>query len=580
MGRFLVGRRTNKPSAKKREVFLAFGKKVKIRVRIIGLFLLIVTAAITLAAGVTYSMGKSNLETMTKNQLNNSVRAVIDQVSLLSGAYNSKQFSDKLGYVLTAEQASFVEAGLDAKIYLVDSSGFEVNRSNVNAESSEKSDLPQEFISQALKKQKGNQYLDFRKRQYCISFGYLLEKDWIYAVAVSKDSYLQPVYKLQKAVVASGIVSLLMALLLSFLGTRGMIKTIINVNRAVAKADEGDLTVRAKVGGGGPELEGLANDFNIMISSFQEVLKEISDTIEDLNISGKQLTHVAEQTDEGFEHIHTITFTLAEGTENQKQHIRDIKESVDRIMETILHITDLVNGTTQKSGEMIGVAEEGMKSIRELESKMADIEEVSSNTVIQIKMLEDRSQVISAIANSIKSISQQTRLLSLNASIEAARAGEFGRGFAVVAEEIQKLAQSSAQSAFEVEKITQEINNDTRLVSEIAVRAKGISHEGAQLVNKTTDTFHSILNKVTETHEHIALISENSSTIKNNTEVFIGTLQEVTQILLETAAGSQEVAAEVENHKHLSSQVNTTAFQLLESATRLDHLKNRFKTSS
>lgn len=555
------------------------GKKVKIQVRIIGLFLMIVTAAITIAAGITYSMGKSSLEVMMQNQLNNSVRSVIDQISLLTGAYNSKQFSDKLSYVLTAEQAGFTEAGLDARIYLSASSGFEVDRSNINAESREKSGLPQELIQKALKDKKGYETLELDGKQYSLSYGYLLEKDWVYAVAVSKDSYLKPIYKLQKAVVASGIISIFIALLLSIAGTRGIIKTIIDLNQAVAKADQGDLTVRAKAGRGGPELESLANDFNIMLTSFQEVLKEISDTIVDLGISSRELSSVAEQTDEGFAHVHGITYKMAEGTEEQKQHIGNIKASTDCIMETLLNISSLIKSTIQKSSEMTQAAENGMQSIGELENKIADMESAASDTVAQIKLLEDRSQVIGMIANSIKGISQQTRLLSFNASIEAARAGELGKGFAIVAQEIQKLAQSSAQSALEVEKVIKEIQEDTRLVSEIAVRAKCVSHEGTELVDKTSTTITSIVGKVTQTHEYIASIAQSSSTISTNTEVFAGCVQEIAEILSVTAASSQEVAAEVENHKKRSGQVNTTAFRLLELATRLDQLKNRFKIS-
>ena len=120
-----------------------------------------------------------------------------------------------------------------------------MDRQNVNAESQKKSGLSQELIERALKNKQGTEDLDIEGKKYSISFGYILEKDWVYAVAISKESYLKPVYALQKAVIASGVISILIALLLSMIGTKGMIMTIMDLNRAVAKADQGDLTVRA-----------------------------------------------------------------------------------------------------------------------------------------------------------------------------------------------------------------------------------------------------------------------------------------------------------------------------------------------
>lgn len=556
--------------------FISFRKKIKIRTRIIVLFLFIVTAAVILAAGVTYNMGKSNLEVLTRNQLNNSARFVIDQISLLSGAYNSKQFSDKLGYVLAAEGASFTESGLNAKIYLVNSSGFEVDRANVNAESAIETDLPSDFVEKALKDKRGSDYIDIGGKEYCISFGYILEKDWIYAVAVSKESYLKPVYKLQGAVIISGVISLLMALFFSLLGTRSIIRAIKALDITVSKAGTGDLTVRAQGKGGGLELENLAGNFNIMLENFQKVLKGISGTVEELNISSAQLSKVAEKTDEGINHVHEITFKMAEGTEQQKQNIIHIQEAANNIMETIHDISTLVDDTAKKSTEMIGVTGQGLESIKELEGKMHNVEEAASITASQIGILESRSKAINNIVNTIKGISQQTKLLSLNASIEASRAGELGRGFAVVAQEIQKLAQSSSQSAFEVEEIIKEIQKDTRLVSEVAEKASVISREGTSLAGKTNLIFSSILEKATKTHEYVTSTYESAATIRNNTEVFVGSIGEVAQVLVETAASSQEVAAEVENHKALSDGVSSAASQLMELALSLGKSKNSF----
>lgn len=111
----------------------------------------------------------------------------------------------------------------------------------------------------------------------------------------------------------------------------------------------------------------------------------------------------------------------------------------------------------------------------------------------KILNIEDLSKKIITILDSIKSIADQTKMLGLNAAIEAARAGDAGRGFGVVASEIQKLSQSSKETAAKIADITKSIGD---------------------LVNSTLSVSNSTLQN---TEEQSASIEETSASIEELT---------------------------------------------------------------
>lgn len=554
-----------------------FGRNISIRSRILGLFIVLIFLSIIIVASTTYYIGQKNIQHTTETGLNNSVRSVLNQISLLSGAYTSRQFSDKLSYTLTDEQAAFTQAGLDAKIYLVNSSGFEINRANVYAETTQESKLPDNFIKEVLLKKNGNNELVIDGITQSVAYGYILEKDWIYAVAVSKSSSLKVIYQLQAVTIISGLVSIFLALIFSFVGTKGIIKTLEEINKTVSIADTGDLMVRAEAKHGGPELRDLAANFNIMLSNFENLILEIGLSIEELTASSKNLSVIAIKSDESTSNTNLITQKMAKDSAEQELTFVQIMDSTNKMLETITHIINQVGDTAKSSKIMMGSVYEGLEAVQELNGTITQIEQVADNTVHHIKILESRSDEINKITNTIKGISAQTKLLSINASIEAANAGKYGASFTVVANEIQKLAQSSAESAFEVSEIIKEIHQDTAAVLETANKGMSISHSGAVIALKTDESFKVILKEVTQTHEQIVQIADNASEISVAMQQFSDNIETIYGAIQDTVKNSQEVAVTVENHQNLAFGITDSSKCILDTANKLNTLKDKFQ---
>ncbi|MDX9676949.1 methyl-accepting chemotaxis protein [Pseudomonas zeae] len=130
------------------------------------------------------------------------------------------------------------------------------------------------------------------------------------------------------------------------------------------------------------------------------------------------------------------------------------------------------------------VAEQGTQVIQQAASEMREIAEDIAQSSTLIAQLGERSEQITDIVNTIRSIADQTNLLALNAAIEAARAGEQGRGFAVVADEVRLLAGRTSGSTAEISTMIGLIQSETRQAIKSMEGTRGRAAEGVELANQ------------------------------------------------------------------------------------------------
>lgn len=159
--------------------------------------------------------------------------------------------------------------------------------------------------------------------------------------------------------------------------------------------------------------------------------------------------------------------------------------AVSNINSSVFKIGAIVRDTTQVSTEMNDIiAEQGMKSVNDAINSMQNIDQLVSSLSETISSLGGRSNDIAKILEVIKEVTEQTKLLSLNAQILSGQAGVYGRPFAVVAAEMKALSNKTANSTKEIEAIVSAIQREMSSAVSSAMATSKMVSEGKTVAGK------------------------------------------------------------------------------------------------
>ncbi|REK76276.1 methyl-accepting chemotaxis protein [Paenibacillus paeoniae] len=327
----------------------------------------------------------------------------------------------------------------------------------------------------------------------------------------------------------STLIALIVVTILLVGYTIAMVKLIMTTIRSVVQktklVGEGDLTAQPDTKYKKDELGQISRSVDEMIASMNGLITGIVGNAKRVSESSAQLAGAASESASASEHVAlhiqevaTSSESQARGAEETSRAIEEMAVGIGRIAENTSDIADQSNVTSTQ-------AEQGQEALHRLVGQMEEIKSVIEKLSATIGTLENRSQQIGAIAENITAFSNQTNILSLNASIEAARAGEEGRGFAVVAGEIRKLAASSLESA-------EHINDLVSLTQKEISGASGYMRE--------------TMEQVAHGGERMKDMSQNLDLIAASISRMTEQIQENSAITQQMSASSEEVSASVE----------------------------------
>ena len=306
-------------------------------------------------------------------------------------------------------------------------------------------------------------------------------------------------------------------------------QAILRLMNEMGDLADGDLTVRATV----------TEDITGAIAD------SVNYTVEELSVLVRRINDAATRVTTATESAQRTSRELLDATERQSREIEEAGTTVQRMAQSMTDSSERALQSAQVARRSLEAARKGAGAVENTIRGMNGIRSQIQETSKRIKRLGESSQEIGEIVELISDITEQTNVLALNAAIQAATAGEAGRGFTVVAEEVQRLAERSAEATKQIAAIVKTIQTDTQDAVGAMENATRDVVEGALL----SDAAGQALSEIDQVSLEAAHLIERISTDTQEQAATAGrvaaTMKDILTVTEQTTFGTQQTAVSI-----------------------------------
>ena len=341
-------------------------------------------------------------------------------------------------------------------------------------------------------------------------------------------------------------IAIALTLAITWATVQGIALAVNSLEKVSKQMAEGDLRVRSDYAGR-DELGIIARSFNLMGDNFSAAISQLGKATDQLSHAANQAAVVSEQTGTNIARQQAETEMVASAMNEMVATVQEVASSAEQA----------AGAATNADKEATIGGQVVSSTIKAIENLANEIERAAA----VIETLKKESEAVTGVLDVIGGIAEQTNLLALNAAIEAARAGEHGRGFAVVADEVRSLASRTQESTSEIQgmlgRLQQGADNAVKAMESSQKQArKGV--EEAANAGLALDAITVAVDAINNLNAQIASAAEQQTAVA---EEINRNIVNISEIALETSAGSEQTAQAGQQVTHLAQELKRLANQ-------------------
>ena len=319
-------------------------------------------------------------------------------------------------------------------------------------------------------------------------------------------------------------------------------KAILRLLDEMGALSEGNLTVRAAVT---EDITGAIAD------SITYTVEELQKLVVQINQAGTKVNEVASQAQQ-------VSTQLLDATQSQSRQIEDSTISVLGMAESINTVASAAEEGANVAKYSLTAAGKGATAVRDAIIGMNEIRTSIQETGKRIKRLGESSQEIGEIVALISDITEQTNVLALNAAIQAASAGEAGKGFSVIAQEVQRLAEHSAEATKQIGMLVRAIQGDTKETIAAMERSTNGVVEGTKRANATGEALEEIEEIANRLAQLVAKIFDATQLQTKSVSKVAKNMENILAITRQTNDGTSQNATLVKQISGFASELKAS----------------------
>lgn len=400
--------------------------------------------------------------------------------------------------------------------------------------------------------------------------------NWILVSYVARREITSAADSLRNTLAVVAVICLVLLCVVMYLTVHLAVKPLTDLSKKIRAMADGDFTIHIS-----PRGNDEIGEIQRSVRSFVHRMREM---IGEINAITANIRNQADNSS-------TVSANMQDSSETQADSMSALNDTVDQFSVSINEIaesaTDLsgVVADTSTDGDAVKVqivetvemSQKGREDMQRVNEAMIEIRNSIEELTASIRHVGEASQEITGITALISSISEETSLLSLNASIEAARAGDAGRGFAVVATEISKLADSTSKSADDIAKLVSGVDTlITDTVKKADISVNNINESGER-IRVAVSTFDKIYEGILGVEQVINKVIDEIQVV-NNVAMDVSAISEEqaasTALISDTSEG---MVKQANNLAKQSEQVADGAKVLTQTSEELTQQMNKFR---